>query len=881
MDTSEVKIENSGAQINDANISAEQFAGRDIVYNYSPEDPAFAAVDLSFYGSDKYLSPTISEEALAHVSKHRILLITGGNSFDKGSFIRHLGFRLQEEHKLGTRELEMNEDNTSLYQVIRKGPSETVYLLDRLHPQHVDYDLHRLQQVAEAGSAYILMTTDLSISVWQFNDLAHKAFCLNIPQDSLYEKEQLSDYIKEQLKLKKSVHIKSEDNPLFSKESLESMAIRLGSPENINLFVNQIPDQQEITAKELELLIQATIDSSQSIVSKWYMTLSGKEKLIALGAALLDGAYDDQFFSMINAITDKMWKYSHESLQALDYRDLDFLSDYFRFENLGGGRYVLQSKYLAQRVDIIKNAWQIYRRHLLCILPIFVSTAKNSLNTGSTDWENFGTRQKRANLRLLMGQTISEIGMVSIFSVENVLIELAANSDDRITRIAAKSLAQWREYEQDEKLFGLLQSWLNDDRPRKIITEYLSRRVGMMQNEAYHKRALSYLRASTVLTLSYAANYDSPNKLNEQIISLLLSVMKERNEAVVNKAIQTAIPRLVHHHVLQLKDVLLEEFMKYDDMVAPIAEGLKKAYSDYPEDLKSTLDRWFEQCMDQASKKNRRGKLTHRDKVLVTVLEFYSKLEFSEDSPESISLDEVYKKLVQLSDSEGRSHVRNQIFKTLGCLLAHDWKKAEAYIPLALKYLDLRDAAPLIDSLFNIFLEERQELKGNEYFFTREGIDYPIWLDLYNRPRTPLETRLTTWVDSTETVLQQLATLSFLKIAEKFELEERDHILEIIELQRQRPAWQAPSANAATSASRAPEPEDYSISLFARIRIFFLLFFESKESKATLKSILLILYRYRTYKREYKGQLNLMLRKWTQLESGNLKKLSRWLRKLM
>lgn len=878
----QIQVENTGSIIENSSIQAEQVAGRDI-YNYTPAAPSFSRVELDHYGSEEYLAAKVSKAALDQLKKQHVLLIHGGKSFDKGGFIRHLAFKVQSETKFETQELEINEENESLYHQVGKNPSKSIYLLDRLHPQHVDYDLQRLQAQAALKSVYVIISTDLSLGVWQLSSSEKENYTFRIPNHNLYDKAALTDYLRSALLERLSnqddrILAEVRENDSVFGQPTETIATKLGSPENLNLFVLRLKSQTGPSDETVLNIINSLLSSDEGIVRKWFLSLSGKQKLIALGAALLEGAYDDQFFSIIGQVIEQMWKHSDGSLQALDYCDLEFLSDFFRFENLGDGRQVLQSKFPNQKIEIINASWHLYRRHLLSIVPIFFETAINSLNTNSTDWENFGTRQKRANLRMVIGQTISEIGLVSTFSIENTLIAFAAHPDDRVKRIASKSLARWREFEEDERLFDLLQNWLEDERPQKIISEYLVKRAGWHRGRIYQEKALSYLRASAIHALSYSANYDSPNQLHDRIINMLLSLVNENRSELISKALKDAIPKLVHHHILQLKDVLLEKFMKYDDMVEPVALGLLRAYNDYPKDLKVTLDRWFEECQGNGSQLNRRKKFTHRDKVLVTILEFYSRINY-DYSNEVISLSEVYEKLLLLGKQEQRRVVRDAIFKTTIRLIRWDWKTWEDKLPLIWQNHDFQDAEHLIDGLVLIFLEERKNLKGSPHYFHWKKEAYPIWLNMYDRPKTALEIKLGHWIRSDHESLKKLAILTFLNIAKTFELDELEGIIKTKE-----ELWEKQHTTNYTVPVRQQTVDrqamDYSLSLFTQIKIFFLLLFQPRTNKATLKTTLITLYKYKRMNKEYKKHLVLVMNKWSTTESSLLQKLSRWLRRL-
>jgi hypothetical protein len=318
--------------------------------------------------------------------------------------------------------------------------------------------------------------------------------------------------------------------------------------------------------------------------------------------------------------------------------------------------------------------------------------------------------------------------------------------------------------------------------------------------------------------------------------------------------------------------------MKYDDMVEPVATGLLRAYKDYPKDLRTTLNRWFEECRENNSKLNRRKKLTHRDKVLVTMLELYGKLNF-EGPNQVISLEEVYQKLTILSKAEQRSNVRDAIFKTMGKLMRWNWALWESQVPIIWSNHNFKDAVPLVDSLVSVFLDARKNLTGATYYFQWREEAYPIWIDMYERPKTIIEMKLGNWMSSDNESHKKLGLLSFLKIAKTFEMDEREYISVLkLELWNKQHMMNPPAP--VTQQTAQPKALTFELSFFTQIKIFFLLFFRSKSDKGTLKTLLITLYQYRHLNRNYRKHLRVVLQKWAMTESSSLQKLSRWLRRL-
>ena len=887
-----INVSNAGTVAENVTVEAKQVAGRDL-YHIEMQKLEhetrlkFSDIDTSPYSIDNYVPPNFTKGLLSKSMEMRILILSGGQGFNKSSFIRHLAHEIHTSSSHSVKEIQSNVENQSIYRELFQGDEKLIYVLDQLHPQHLDYDLEKFVRAAQQKDLYLLITTDLSIDTWDLSDNAITDYTLIIPTKNLYSSETLTKCLKS-IMLKKKELLKNVlpsklenilNDTLFDK-SIDHLAKGFETPENISFFISLLcREKDEISKDRLDEIIEEVNNGNQSLVTKWFRTLDNKQKLIALGVSLLEGMYDDQFFSVMQEITQGFWKHSDSTLLAMDYIDLEFLLDYFKLEALGTEKQVLKNRFPGQRTDIIKAAWSTHRRHILAILPVLVKVVNESVNDKASNWEKYGTRQRQMNIRLAIGTTIGDIGLVSIPSIENALIELASQNNSALQRVAAKSLARWREFDRDDKLFDTLDSWLNNRRIQNLLNDFLAKRENQDKIKI-GSNATSYLKATAVLALSYAANYDSPNHLNIDIIRLIKDIAMDKDN-MVRTRIQEALPRIIHHHVLQLKDFIIEDLMKFDDLTECIGLGLSKAYKDYPHDLKTTLFQWLTNCSGSSSESNQRKKFTFRDKVLVTVFETFQTIELTGTSKDIITVDEIYAWLLKFNKTDRRKSVRESLYLTLGKMISLNWKKAEKNLSKFFSAENLDEVHFLVKKFSEIYLDQRQNIQGSRYEFKWHERIFPAWLSFSDRPFTEIEKIMLKWMASEDLMLKQISTLSLIDFARVFETDELERIESLKEEEMKEQKLRSPiTRNQVTPSIQSKRTELYepAISIWKRIYIFFLLLFEPRNSKITLKSILKLLYRYPNFSRQH---LHIVFSKWVRSPDKTTQKLANWLKRLI
>lgn len=889
------------------NVEAQQVAGRDI-YNYqttenseiqSNERLTFSTIDATYYPHESFLKPKFTHELCGKLSKSRVIILSGGPGFDKGTFIRNLAVLVQvtqyEKHRI--KEMQSNTENQSILKAIRQNDDHLIYALEQMHPKHFDYEIEKLTDLAEDKDLYFIISTDISINSWELQLSQTNRYSFIIPPVDLYEQETLFNFFKDRFSQKKEVLskvISLDFNDVLDDAimgyPIADMVQKFQTPENIVFFISLLVNQQDpIDTIKFKELIEETVDFSQPLITRWFRTLDNRQKLIALSISLLEGMYDDQYFSITSHIVDKFWKYSDSSLQALDYVDLEFLSDYFKMEPESNGyQQRLKNRFPNQRTDIIKAAWQTHRRHILSVMPTLVNIVNDSVHDKASDWEKYGTLKRQMNIRTAISKSMADIGLVSIHAVENSLIELAGQNNETLQRVAAKALARWREYEQDEQLFQVLNDWLSDNRIQKILNEFLAKRT-IDSGTSITARSGYYLKDTAVMALSYAAAYDSPNQLNMEIINILKMVLDDRDERL-RKVVSKALPTIIHHHILQLKEVLIEDLIRYDDLAEIIADGLVKGYGDYPEDLKNTMFQWLEDCYDEISLKNRRNKLTYRDKVLVTILNTFQNIDYADDIDHPITVSEVYVWITKFNAVEGRTEVREALFQTLGVIIYMDWSKTQEYLPKFFSEKNKGEISYIAEKMLDIYINQRIELQGAKYTMQYKEKQVPIWLSMNQRPQTDIEKVLLQWAIAKDPLLRELSFTSLLIIAKDFEEQEYETIYDLnrrlAEEAAYKRAYQSQNTVKTTTFQKVPaKPKivistvENNFSLWMRLIIWLMMWGEPKGHKEVLKTMLkMVLAKRDSYKLNY---FNNVFQKWRKSESDLTVKLSKWIPRLM
>lgn len=870
-------MDNSGTLVNEPTVHAENVAMGNFTQNFYPEketNPTFSTID--FDHEEIYPDPTFTSTVFDLVLQKRILIIKGNDQFDQYSFGRLIAKKIYEfNSNLQTIELIQNEEDKSLNKQLLQQETGCIILLNGLHPRHIQYDFNDLIRICEEKQSYYIINTESSSNTWIKSGKAITDYWYDIPSGNYYNRPELTQWFIDRLTDKplEFISYDKEITPqtLFSETiTLSHIISELNTPQKLTIFLNMSRNSTVLFSdKKLIRIVENLRQSQEEIIAKWFNNLNSDHKIIALTTALFNGLYCAQYFEILTEmIKTSFWRQSEATLEALDYHNLDFLMAFFRFEGTDEGDLIV-ARNPTTRVNLLKTAMHQYPRHIEKALIIFSHIMQKSYERKNLNWELHGTGQKRALLRQVFIEATRDIGVNSLGNIEQIYLELAASNHHYIQGIAAKSLAQYRLFEEDDLLFDTINKWLKDNSIKQRMDLFL------VDKTKLHEDTISAIKTTTIRTLAYAADYDQPNQLHQRIVEYLISFSTDYSEKV-QLAISQVLPKFITHHAFQLRNEIFDFLMPNSNYSEAISTGLMQAYTSYPEKLKEVINHWLSICMKDESKENRREKTTFRDNALISILDTLQKIKVSENG---FTLNELYALASNLLQIEKRSAVLNAVLQFMASIHEQDYTLAFDYIPKTIGQFNRHQRKEMIRLWTYQFIRQRANITDGEFKIVVFGEEYQAWNSFFKRPLTPIEETLFVWLNSDSKIAQRFATHTFLEISHLFEREELKQI-KLHRAQQEELRIRLQKQKIANSQPKNIQQVAFNpgLGLWLRIKIFFYLLFEEKKNKQSLKEIIHLF----LAERYSKMDLQMVVYKWQTRKKGNFSdKLAKWLEKLM
>ncbi len=752
-----------------------------------------------------FIAPSISTTLLAKIQQSRILILSISSAFDKDLYLRYLAASLSNSNNsIPAKEWASSNENNSLTVALKQETSDSIFIIDDIHPKDVNFDLITLNRIAQTKNAFILISTDVKDTVWKLDPAIQQMYWHEL-NNFYYAPNDLKKELGKALGNSRSlIFNKLSDqlkNSLLDEANLYKIGTSLGTPERIYLFVQYLSAHQSpITQDAIKEAVKMAIQQKDKIVTRTFDGLGETEKFVVLGLSFFDGCFDDQFFAAMKALAQDGWAIRNEKLQVLDYCDLDTTSNFFYFSEVGDDIRLVKTKFSELRHLLLEDNWSSFRRHLLMALSSISRLVIDSIDNQNSNWELYGTREKRQRLRVILGHTISDFGIHSPSSVQKILITLASHNDITIQRVAAKAMARWRQHGKDKLLFNTLEKWQGENRFAKLVTKILEDQGIKLDN---NNSALNYIRATTVLALGYASVYDKPDDLSDEIIQFFEDFLFDTNKLVRNR-IEFIIPQIVHHHTMKLYDNgngLLNKLINHSNFIFPTALGLARALLDYPEKTRNLMHLWISnhrqhdnfKAVDPSLKKNKgcfgflfgfstveRKKddetLRTRDRVIITLIFTCQQLIFLKDEHALVTSKSAIEILFDLRQTEQSIIIKELLFNILTSLMEEN---KPDIADILIKQLQSGEEALLIKSLGDRYLEERKSMTGGDQKLKLATGSCAIWIDS-KRPDTYIEKLMKNWLIKGEKRQRQLAfkaLIHFAKILNTYEAALIDSIL--------------------------------------------------------------------------------------------------------
>jgi hypothetical protein len=527
----------------------------------------------------------------------------------------------------------------------------------------------------------------------------------------------------------------------------------------------------------LKVINDLVYDASDNrrMLEHWFPALSSREQILALGLSFFDGIFDDQFFAAMDKIVENAWKRRDPSISLLDYCDLDNLRTFFDFyPSEGYGIKIIKCRIPEQRQLLFDIAWNSHRRLILSALPIMVQLAARSVADRSFNHELYGSVARRDQLRIVIGEALSDIGLISQSSIQRSLIQLAKDPNLGVQAVAARAMARWRKpiYGRDKELFMMLRNW----------------------NEG----SKDYMRATVALTVSYASRYDSQNELDEELCKILEDLANDQNPLVRNRFCTHTLPYVVPFHLIKLEKSL-NRMTQYIDLIPEIAKSLAVAYRYDDNEVLEILKKWRQECRSWKSSQITSNEINLREKLLATVALTYGYINYKETG--KFTANEAFEEMQSILADEKHPFVRQNVIIAISQQSSTNFEKVEPLLQKLVVEIVESESNEIIDILKNIYLEQRKKLVFSNDCIEIDGAQYPVWI-YSDRPQTAIEKSMYNWIKSPNNpAAQQIALRSFVLFAKALDIQEEQKILQIRKQRAQYDTMPKPTPNVPTPFS--------------------------------------------------------------------------------
>lgn len=763
--------------------------GNDIVFaeNYFQQKADFFTPKLDQYKSPPFVSPENIADLAVTLYTQRIFILGGSPEVDKDGLARHaawyLASRIEKEKRDGLDHVEIKEwyHNSGLQNLligIQETKVPTIFILPQVTPTDIGYDPLRLQLEARKYNHFVILSSESPINAWKIssNGVA-PSYWVELSPDALYSPVKLTDSLIQQLIASTALPEElsklefTPTTPLAGKILIHQAASQLKTPKNIAIFVEQLcQNKRPLTEPLLEEMLKISRDSGR-VFAQWFLTtLKPHEQTAALGLGLFEGLFDDQFFTALEAVTEEAWRHRDPQLVYADYRDLENLGSFYSFVETQDGGFKIESKNPGQRKLLFDLLWSSYRRKLLVSLPILSRLVINSVDGREANPSLYGTKLLRRTLRESIGDSLSDLGLVSPPAVEESLIRLAADRDFAVQAVAAKAMARWREYGRDKDLFEILSRWQTETRFINIIKSIIEKR-----DEKSSEGPEAYIRATVAVTVGHAALYDPPNQLSDELVKLFMELADDRNNLVRDRFRGYTLPIIISQHLEQIRGEL-REIVRYVDMIQAIGASLARVYRINPEAVIDLLNAWYLECEKNRPKQINNDIITHRDALLATIVMTYGQINYDEGS-RLLNADDAFKRLLKLMETERHRFVRTAIVLAITFQALDHFEMVEEQLRWLLPEVTPNEREEIVKILKQVYLKQRKQLEGGDDTMKLGEETYAVWSNTSKRPLTKVEQALYRWLLIEGNVAaRQIATQAFIEFAITFDQPEQEFI---------------------------------------------------------------------------------------------------------
>jgi hypothetical protein len=796
---------NTGNQINSEIISNSQI---NQTINRFENDARLLIDPVLVNDPDEAVDQGFTADLYTRLGKQSLIILTGTRAVDKARIASHLAwYTKSKQQKVFRQWLRGSQvDASSIVKAIQSESNPCVILLDDLTLQTIGWQVDLLLRVAQSGHHWIIVSSQEDATEWRNHkgDLyLHNISDSDIP--NIYHPQnilrQLIQSLEDERPQISALPPTLSPTTLFHGRQMQKIAAELPTPANVSKFITRLTQIKSITPDLLEEAIrQAKGNEVKTALTQWFeRELTPEEQLIAIGMALLDGLFEDQFFAAFDFIGEKVWGKRYPNLKTLDYHDLGKMRGFFEFGDATRyselrGRFTEQG----QRATLIELALKGHRRHLIGAIEALGVLVMHSFHNTGSNFELFGAAERRRRIRDVVVESLSEVSFRTFDSVEAVLLKIAADPDPQLQAITAQVLVRWmtfdpgKQHQTQEWLMDILNQW-EETSAREIIRQMISLLVNQEIPDGYNE--VKAIRSTIVLTSGYLLQQYPPGKLPKRPLKVLRDMSRNADEQLI-KRFSVILPAVVSIH-LQVQGELfdwLKELTQRVQFILPVAASLAYTHTLRPEIVHTILERLQQEFapltgkgIDENEQENRkigRAMVAYGYQFIAEL--YHGKKQIAAKYP----VGSIITFLNNLRLAEAEPFVRSALLSAIYAYTLHylDDPQVQTVLIEVLKNLTDENEQKVFIMLFlDVYTSQRKKLPGGEIDLRVNGEKMPVWIDTA-RPLTSIEMLLIKWMHDQNEIGQtrQVAVLSLLSFAQSIDLPEQTAIDEYLKKEEEK-----------------------------------------------------------------------------------------------
>jgi hypothetical protein len=351
-----------------------------------PED--FFRPNLDDYRMPRFPRLSLTGKLIGQLRRGRILLLTGELAIDTHEIARYLAGYLCD---LLAREAANGNGRVAEYQewsglngqdidtILERYTEPTIFILPKLHPQHIDYNYQKLRR-ALGSNHYAIASIDYAHpwQQWASEEPALASSLQRLTFAETYPPRILADFFEtfvgEAQIDPRRFRTGIDGRPRIGSQSIEQIAAQLQTPRRVREFVRQLsalPLGGLFTAQHVTESLKAT--HGGNTLRSWYQHVDEQRHhhLLALAIYLFDGLAEKQFFAAVDMAIAQAWRQRDPWLRSLDYKDLAYLEHFFQFVSTKQGTRVIRTRSTEERRMLLDIIWDEQRRSIASTLHVF------------------------------------------------------------------------------------------------------------------------------------------------------------------------------------------------------------------------------------------------------------------------------------------------------------------------------------------------------------------------------------------------------------------------------------------------------------------------------------------------------------------------------